>query len=610
MLIACDYEPEGVNPVQIDPLSAEDIGLTMRINDGEDTVYARSENQYIRYTLEVRRGDIQNIKFSINDIKVHDTYGDYAVEGSFRLRSESIPDGYYTLEAEVLVDINTGSWAEEQKAVSERILIVYQQPIVVRIKIPQPPKITAIEPYEGSLRIEWEPYTREDFVSYQLYNSSDQLIVIDDPTVTEYIDNEFIGGRKYYQVSTVYDDYKDSHYFPQLSSGDVLYEDSFPEFYSVQNTDTTIALSWSKTKYPANLHHYSIYRLEKDSYGYSTQEELVKKTENPDDTTCIDSAPFSSTVSYRLYINRNEDSNYTAPADETEKQIVGTKGEPFTRIWYRPATKRIYMLDQTGHYDVTLQSLDESSFEVNRTVDFDGVWSFTISEDASIAYRQYGFDISAINLSDFSVVKTFSKTQLVGGSVQSSSKSIMRVSNTNRLVMDAYTTEFLQDIVIVDMDSAHLHSRHTFDGVFKSLVLSPNGEYFARNQTVYKITTDSIQEVGQFPFIGDYTVMNVPDEYGKFMVVDDQRIRVFNWSDVAAQNTKQLAHTLINPTIDPKTGYVGGVSKAYPEQYLIYDYNSGQLVRQVSVYNSTNYKYYFYNSTLFSSGGYYLPLTL
>ena len=393
------------------------------------------------------------------------------------------------------------------------------------------------------------------------------------------------------------------------------FKDSFPMFYpTVDIQSSVMTFSWSKSKYFNNFKNYSILWVEEDEEGYVIQDKLVASITEVNDTTYFDTLTLGRSFSYRLYTNIIDKYYYGQSHSKLGPVLSGNRMNPFGLIISPLSTDHLYLVDKGDHNtQASVNTVDKDTYEVINTLSFNRTTpTFTASADATQAYSMNGAELLSLSPTDLRVVKVTPIKSLVSGSYTSGLG--MWVGNNNYIFAEVQQAEFKQEITILDMNKPKQHSRHTFFGPANSFALAPEGNRFIRNQIAYEVTVDSIQEVGEISTIGSYSLLNVPQTPAQFLVIDQQRVRWFNWSDLTMARSVSTNHTLQNVTIDEVTGYIGGINSKNPEQYLIYNPGTGEEVQRTKVAtkrqnSSVRYTYYLCNGALHSNQGYYLPIT-
>lgn len=606
-LASCDYEPEGINPVEVAEPDPDDIPVTLSIKNAGDTVYMYGRKLHLTYISQQTDHSIENVDFFINTEQVASLNSQTWVNGnyqsSFDLSAGGLPDGIHTLKAVVLLRVNHNSLSGANGL--ETIEKEYEWTLVLDTSPPPPTEILIVAPYRGSLKVCWNAYPRKDFVAYYLdkrYRGDDffELARITDPNTAGYIDRGYVGGKAYYRVRI---ETKNHQTFAGSWEDAYQYNDASLTFYPVQQEETVITLPWSKSRYPLNFYSYTVYR---DYKEFRTIFDVA-------DTVITDTLVFGEKVNYQVFVNSVEDKydrhDGSDPHATTEDFMIGKTIDPafqygnFEDIVFRQSASNLFFLTKSKLHAVDPGTGQvEKTFENNRYVDF----SFALSNDATVAYSHQSSVLYSIDPSSLSVLDDTHMNDLSQGTSRTSSANIW-VNNNNLLFIELVNSGLEQQIEILDMNQRQSHSIHTFYGSTTSFALSSEENYFVRNHTVYQVTADGIRKIRDFPVTGDYIVQEVPDDPSQFMVIDNQRIRTFAWADGGEVSSVDMAHPLRQPTIDVSTGYVGGVSANDPGKYLIVDYRTGKQVRQLEVAASGTY--YFYHSTLFSDNGYYLPLS-
>ncbi len=617
LIVACDYEPEGVNPVEVAEFNVEDLGLTLTVDNVDDTIYVYDKQHALSYSFKITNSQVEEIRFFFDGQEVHnDLHYGYERAGRFWLKTDELTDGVYHLEAKLEV-VNTANTVVGVYG-DEALTLLYRWAVVV--KKDEPVEITSIEPYKGALKVSWKPYLWKNFNAYVVYRydpneyrgtDSEPIAIITDRETPEYVDRSYSGGLVRYQVFVKYQSDR------WLRSEEVHYADSSVIFYPTKVSGDTPAVSWSKSKYHANFEYYALYKAGKDEWGDVTYRDLVAKIYEVEDTVYLDedTLPFGRTVFYQMFVNKEVERYTDDPDAETKEVFLGKVMGPFYKISHRPAVQSLYLVNDSSTY-----RMDNNTYEVVNTSDFEYRNHLTISENATIAYCFQGLDLLSIDPLDLSAANTTSLKGFIREdfSAWGAGLSSVWIGNNNYLFLEAtvrghYNYPYRsprKTIEILDVEKRKSH--YVFEDPFSSFTMSSDGAFFAIDHTVYRLTRDSVQMIGSFSVSGNYVMLNDSNKPDQFVVVDDEQIRIFSWSEAASLGSTNLVYPLQRPIVDAATGYLGGLSRGDPSKYLIYNPQNGKLLRQVEVAVADNYSdapsYYFFNSAIFSSDGFSLPL--
>ena len=206
--------------------------------------------------------------------------------------------GYEGLILQVFLKSGTGSLADNlnvEKIVFERSWVLW-----VDTAVPDDIFITSITPADGSLKIEWTPYTRTNFKSFRVTkirtsSSGYESYVIHDQDSSYFYDSSYVGGETLYQVTI------ETQSGAVKTSPNVTYTDNdvsaLAEVEILQPLgEPAMRIFFSASTYPVNVARYEVY----ESFYSNDLGQLIYTTTNPLDTSFVFEPSFGRTKYIRV----------------------------------------------------------------------------------------------------------------------------------------------------------------------------------------------------------------------------------------------------------------------------------------------------------------------
>lgn len=312
-----------IPPVQINLL---DVGDTIQITGLTDLTYSiegldPTANFWVRITGE-------DIDYRKDGLTGTIQYG---------------PDnkaGYEILTLQVYVKSGTGSLADMLNV--EKIVFERSWVLSLDTTPPEDIFITSIGPDNGSLKIEWTPYTRANFSRFQITKiraNGIESYVIDDQNSNYFYDSSYVGGETLYRVSIV-----TQNGFSKTSPNETYVDTDAPalvEYEILQPiSEPAMRMFFSASKYPANVARYEVY----ESAYANTTGQLILTTTNPTDTSFTLEPSFGRTR-YVLVITFGKVRDLSQQEEvvyQTEEYRYGEAIAPYEEIFMAPQIDRFF----------------------------------------------------------------------------------------------------------------------------------------------------------------------------------------------------------------------------------------------------------------------------
>jgi hypothetical protein len=249
VLSACEYEPEGVYEVNVEPVT-EVPEITVDLNFLSDTIYV-PVTSYTTLVYSTPDSKVRFALFKLNNTQlsmIESTSGTFTFGFNSGQYQKGIP---YELKIEIFRGSGSGSLAD--KLNSEGFLYSKSFTLYFLDDANMAPQISSVMPKNGSLRIEWERFKGVGFRNYHVFNSVFYKIdIISDPNRTFLYDNSYIGYNGDYYIVTETDN-------GSFTSRHAFFEEGLPEAVARKASDLTIQISWEKSKFENNIVGYKIF---------------------------------------------------------------------------------------------------------------------------------------------------------------------------------------------------------------------------------------------------------------------------------------------------------------------------------------------------------------
>jgi hypothetical protein len=578
-----------------------------------ETQYLFTVPTSVSYNLNTFGLTVYNVAFFVGDQSIHS--GNEAV-GGFVLEPGKWGVGTQTMTMVVTTNTNTGSLADLLQAEG----LVFQQSWDVYLdgQKPDPVEITQIANKDGILKIEWEKYKRFNFEKYVLYRNSGDvegpyyahaIAEFTDPAQTTWADSSFIGDTGIYWVEVYGSN--------QKTAGQKRRTDSpVPELKLLWVKGDSASFRWTKNAYYKAVDHVSL--TVPDFYP----EPVINLFSSDDinDTTCvIKGLRFGNSSTYTLSVYPKTNNPIYQDNQVLRSSVsfgIGQQLVPFYEFAGDPVNNQFYVSDNNkiyryGYPGMKLQESCNSGIFPTWFVSLYDQKLVTINNSSMKMYAKDNLQ-NPVSYSSYDF-------GFYGFWVDCS------ISTNNRMVGPVGF-------------SAGLYAGNIEQLMFTSdnqelewCTLSPDGKYiFTRNylgyadQTevkIWRVTQTGFEAVGSLP-TANYSYLGwVPDGGHRLAALKGYQSNTNGVSEnhFAVYDTETVQAVAEFPV---RVGYLGGMSPAdkllllyshvprtdYTEYAYLYNYETGELVRRISLHPQIS-NLWLYRSHLFSSEGYSIDIS-
>jgi hypothetical protein len=312
VVFACTYAPEEEyfrDVPQTDPV----VSLSLNSYDNADTIYLWSYTNF-SYRLDAGKGKLERVEMLIDDAVIRTAT---TPQGEFIMDYYNwFQTGTYELKLQFVASSGTGSLAE--KVGAEKIQVWRKWVLVIDADRPQIPHVTFSEE-NGFLRINWPKYTKPNFVRYSIIksdgygNETGRQILNRDENF--WIDSAYVGGYSRYLQYRVWVESKIGS-----TASDYAYKYDPVSFTAgpLNQLDSTVTVTWSRTKYPGALAAYTV---------RESGAELYRTTEANDTSVTVKLKSIVFGAEDVLYFNAAPKyvPNYYPSADIVARLMLGKK---------------------------------------------------------------------------------------------------------------------------------------------------------------------------------------------------------------------------------------------------------------------------------------------
>ncbi|MDD5766123.1 MAG: hypothetical protein PHW79_07765 [Candidatus Marinimicrobia bacterium] len=514
--------------------------------------------------------------------------------GTFLFDTGKYTDGTYTMTIDLYVSTNSGSLADVSKV--EAIHAWRELKVIIDNSTPSQVQIQTTSPFSGGLTITWQKYPKRNFAKYVLYryqvdegyyDNGTKLTEILSSDVTTFNDLTYFGQSAAYKIIIYTQNGKNISHSVECQYKSV-------KVNSTRGlTDGRLEMKWNSCYFSEKFAYYQLYR----------GEDLIVQLSEIKDTVFIDSlAYFDYQNKYRL-VTVSKMSGVTmthslraasgVPLKDGDKFIYPNNVTyiPQTDSYYLDKISKVYRLDANTMAIQAMKYIEDSR------------GGFCISADGSTAYMSANTNIFEIDPVTLNVLDTIVTTDIIG--YESHPCQTLHLSLTNWLIYPGYTLTanniyMVDRVFILDMSQRKIVGEAPLNGIEYEVNISNDGKMISIFDRIFQLNTNQPPD---YDYISQQTVAFMPtDEF--YLTESDGVIHVRRLTDHAVVDSWNTpTESIIRLCVDPVTGYIG--CQAY-NTFFIYDPNSHALLKQIHIRND---RYFLRNSILFSSEGYYLPLT-
>ena len=597
------YTPTGVSEKAIaNPPDPSNIWVTDSTLETDTLKIWGRKN--IHYHFKSNR-PIAAVRVSLNGKELYlnqDTH-----QGSFYFDSKIYENGLYFLTFEILLKTESGSLASALN--SEFFMAIKKIPLLILNYDPIPLKITSVQPEEGTLRIRWEKYPYLNFQNYIIYANGKKIQEITDREKTFCDFKDYLGGNKKlnFQVylhagdSWAYGPYFEYAHPYQLKLQSIEITNNKPEF------------KWNECPFYQNLVSYQIEYCLNEVFDFNKYAEIISASQT---TYTGNPIYFGGFYYFRvLAVSRNQD--YTLRSN-IKSTYIGERTKRFVRIHYSPASDALYF-NPADFYGIMV---DGRLYRINPiTLQADATFS---QKECTVAMNDDGTEIFVttplsrfdkrkffqLNPTDLSIQKTFYMDSLfLNDNEYPTMESIVHVAPHSLLFMvhgspkKFIKYDYQNGTWIVNKLSANSYGPYikARSSLGKYLLMQADQTY-----TIYDVSGDQFIAKGNINS-PDYFCFGSEEE--TYITTNMPNITIHSCATGDVIKKIPIGHSIRYPTIDPKTGYLGGYMDIWKKYYyVVYNLTTGEERLRTRLAGGARYR--LVNNTIFYPSGLALKLNL
>lgn len=598
---SCEYSPDDLYEVNIEPVTAAP-DVTIILNFNTDTVYVPSS------TTTIFEHQVEGCKLNWINIYIDGELYDSNDESNGTLEfypDENLSEYYpYQLKIEFLVSSGSGSIADS--LAMEGFLYTLEFIIIIVDEDEIGSDITNFQCIDESLLVSWSEYRGTGFQKYILYQGRsdipgpDTLAIIHDQNITSAFDQSFVGYKQTYFIETVtkHGTYRTYH---------TTHEDEMPQV-AAHFTDNNFLITWNIGKYSNNIAGFKLY--ESLEY-YNNGIEVAYIDGNVDTSFIYDNGKFGiKTVFYLQPVPM-----INPPVNIQQSSIVYYStntgfvyaGDPIPGFscFNAPIGQYCYYSPfQIIKFDCITQTVVDSAEASGNTIvsSTDGNYLLNSSPNTFYLY----------NSSDLSIIKQVTTEEISG-----IDQSAFNYAISNNGILIYYTNQLYAYNILTDEFIGAFDISNCQDDWSRSLRISPNGDFI-----LFRYVTSG--------YASSTTVL-IEMNLNNFSVVWDENVTFYQFDYLQNNFSYYTGGSLITKSLDDfstvKQYYLGDkylyhidyntyefVSlNTASDKLRIYDYNTGEIKKEVLTYNfegqyNSNYGVYLSNKTIFYNDGFKLHM--
>jgi|GEM_PF-6700412 len=600
VLYGCTYS---TGPTEFTELDENDFGTTipsLTLSPDIDTLIVPVTTQ-LQYSIDPVNRELYEVVLLIGNRFVEKNEN---TSGTFTIDPTEFSTGFHDLTVRAVASTNTGSLADKYDA--EALFFDYTWTVGFDNDPPNEIDVTSIEIVDGTLKIDWEEYTRINFQKYKLYRSNDSFITQDlvfettDPSVTTVTDQTIISGDYEYIIEVTASNYRRTGETQQIEIANV-------ELISIENIDaSTVKVTWEKPVLYSNLGQYQL--LDRNQ-NYNS---IIWQTFSIDDTTyTFNSLTFGNSYTYLLVAMG---SSFTTSGG-FEFDVFGGKKIPDSEdfnlnyirdVIYDPNSDLHLIYHQNG---ILSYNSNSNVVEASTTLRSSDLFLLQNSIFTSVRYTSPGFSARIAQIDPVTLqVQNYTR---VSDMIDGKEDYIfdLKISDSGIAVFNSgyyrSPTTYGDSLIVYDLiNEVHLG---TFDPGSRALFAGE--DFIVVNDSLYRIEPTGLQNLIEFP----------PDPTSYFD--SDNENTVISYQ-IDYQNGVLVKETLdlVNNNIDlqeisiPFFNGFGTISisdKAvlyidHQNFFRVFNFESQTIVKSSYVGSDVNSIPIYSNGMLFSVYGYYL----
>ncbi|RPH31419.1 MAG: hypothetical protein EHM93_13790 [Bacteroidales bacterium] len=578
-LLACnEYNPQGDYDVEIRK-PTNPPSTTFNLNDTDGPIIMCRTMDFT-YSVSNPNNEIFLVEIYFNNSLAYTTTSTY---GSFGINPQGYANGSYQLELKVYSKTKSGSLADKLNA---EVYVTSKKWEVIVDKNFYPVQITSIKTGSGMLMITWDKYTKPDFSKYEFYRVhkgwTAKLYTITDPNITTKNDYTYMGGQSDYYIKT----YNVSE---SKVSDTKSFVDSYPRIVDIGERYGMIKIFISKLKYYENFRYYVLYKDNtNDLYN------RLGETHNVNDTV-INTQSLAFGKTYKLILRIPDE-------DLTSFMTIGKASKTFSKAIATESLDYIFQMkdNHVYRYSISQKKAVDSLELLNANTDLFA---------ASLNYMYLSFGnlsvLQLLNPLDFNQKTTFTSNDIFGDN--SDNFKMVSISN-NGIAAICGSKSF----VVYDLFNKNIILKQDIVKTF--VKISPDGKYLVDvgNSTVlYELNGTSLIEIKQWTEKLTLIDFN-PKILNELIYYQPSESKINKMDCTSLSITQSTSASPKYPiAVDPITGlvlhdnpYQDEVGKRYDVSELGISYP----LIHISAVDMNNF--IFHNSTIYSSMGYSLKLTV
>ena len=604
---SCDliYSPVSENFVNISPPNAK---MSINLATAGDTVFVNGEVD-IHYSVDTQGKTLSHLNVFIDSTLSAVTEN----PTSFTFHSSNYSDGLHKLSLEAWVNSGNGSLADRlnnEFLVSRRVWYVSIDNHSFLNKF----QIDSVYCDNGALTVKWPRYPYTNFVSYTLYKAVydangnlggfNKYFTTGNKAVCTYTDTFYMGGPVKYYVAI-----KTDHEL--YASPEKLFNDSASSILSISKLDDdSVKIVISKVKYYRNIKKISISKAYESGYSWTPI-----STTSLNDTVFHDAPGFGIGLNYSIIYY----GIYGQQAQSALKTYYqGTQIPYFDGMQYIPQTNSYYFFYQTRTERWDASSMSFIAQGIGKIL-VSSLGSFAFANNYNRFWDPYPHSVTRVDPLTLQKIGNTLITDYYTGYYSTDDK--FAVSESGLLAYLSFRYDGGSDLqgppatMIFDPDIPGVIAKDStasyYNYEFPISKLTDEGEYFipSSSRYIYNLTGRTLKKISSTaPWPACFTPS------GKEFVVPTtypSGFAIYSCKNGSLIKSFTIPDDLSNLSVDPVSGYLGAYISSI-QKYRIYNLNNGKLVKEILLpYRATYYTYfYLYNSTLFSTRGYYLKLSL
>ena len=605
---SCEYSPSEI-PLTVVEKPSDQASISINLTPNKDTIKL-STSVYVTYTVDVGSHEIYDLKFFMDDVDMGNTFT--GVEGSYSttILASKLTDGLHELKITTNTSTNSGSIAD--KVGAEQYSFELKWPVLVNKEAKDQMKFTNLQVIPSGIKLSWCKYDYADFQRYTvgkssiIPNQSKELVNSTDPNTVSVVDNSYVEGD--------YVTYSLFTYMDGFAMDSKSYVDEIKRPNVTINTDRTVNVSWSQSKYSQNVKSYYL-KTTIPTFGYPEDKEIADL--NQTSVAFNEKLGFGGSYGMQLrYIPKGYDGYNTfevkggltefalgdsIPAFERGFFIEGTNSlltykdgkffrynfstgqssSPFTITPIESVYQRFIVSSASGEL---FGYFENKQFMVRKSSD----WSLVAKMDIE-AYDGFNSILSTISMSNNGMIATvdiFNKLRIFD--MQTGIKVLEKESEGDLLIQNA----------VLSLDGNNVCLRSGGYSINKSLLIS------------YAIGGGKLTETGRYEKDGyeyeskfAYSPINGKIINFNYLGMYSYKIDILNPETLAVENTLAMPEWFIPIAFDYSNDRVIGQYQFFPIKRFSYLLNVKTGKQSKIVQFVGQGQYLFSNGTVFAGNG-------